>query len=68
MPLITISGFPASGKTYRAKQLIEFFQKTTERKVVVLSENDIVKSHSVYSGKLVHFIFKEKFVIKINVL
>ena len=51
MPLVIISGFPGSGKSYRALQLREYFLKNTARKVVVLSENDIVKTHDVYSGK-----------------
>lgn len=54
MPLIVISGFPASGKSFRAQQLKEFLQKTTEKKVVTLCENDVVKSHSVYSGMLLY--------------
>lgn len=50
MPLILLTGFPASGKSTRAQQLKEYFIKVSGKNVVLLSENDIVKNKLVYSG------------------
>ncbi len=51
MPLILLTGFPASGKSTRAQQLKEYFSSCAGKNVMVLSENDIVKNKQIYSGK-----------------
>ncbi|XP_043239102.1 protein KTI12 homolog isoform X1 [Amphibalanus amphitrite] len=43
MPFVVISGFPASGKTTRTKELLEFMKKEWPKNVVVISEHDFVK-------------------------
>merc|ERR1712137_905216 len=43
MPLIVFVGLPASGKSTRAQQLKKYFCETQQKKVVILSENDIVR-------------------------
>nr|CAG4641884.1 EOG090X0A11 [Eurycercus lamellatus] len=39
MPLIIFTGYPASGKSIRAQQLVDYFTKFTSHKVELLSEN-----------------------------
>ena len=52
MPLIVFVGFPASGKSTRAQQLKNYFTETQQRKVVILSENNIVQNkNEVYCGE-----------------
>lgn len=51
MPLILLTGFPASGKSTRAQQLREYFSTIVGKNVVLLSENEIVKNKHIYSGK-----------------
>ena len=43
MPLITICGYPCSGKTYRALELQEYFKKENYN-VVLISENAVVEA------------------------
>ena len=43
MPLIVVSGFPASGKTTRSKELADFLRKEWSKEVNIISEHDIVK-------------------------
>lgn len=50
MPLIVLTGYPASGKSTRAYQLKEYFTKA-DKTVVIVSENDIAKNRSVYAGE-----------------
>nr|CAG4651170.1 EOG090X0A11 [Simocephalus serrulatus]SVE94379.1 EOG090X0A11 [Simocephalus serrulatus] len=49
MPLILLTGFPASGKSTRAQQLKNYFTNVLEKNVILLSENDVVKNKQVYS-------------------
>ncbi|XP_063631572.1 protein KTI12 homolog [Cydia splendana] len=42
MPLIIICGCPVSGKTTRAKELKEFFEKTHRKQVEIVSEADTI--------------------------
>jgi len=52
MPLIVFVGLPASGKSTRAQQLKKYFCETQQKKVVILSENDIVRDkNEVYCGE-----------------
>lgn len=41
MPLIIITGYPSSGKTKRAKELVDFFHQR-EKKVHLVSENSAI--------------------------
>ncbi len=58
MALITISGYPSSGKTYRADQLKSYFDTRLSDpsydgprfKVVVLSDHNLNIDRSVYGG------------------
>ena len=58
MALITITGYPSSGKSRRAQQLKEYLEKKLgdpeyhgpTLKVVVLSDDDLNLSRSVYDG------------------
>lgn len=59
MPLILISGYPSSGKTYRSEQLISFFQKkissatdarTSRLKVVHINDQSLGLSRNVYDA------------------
>ena len=51
MPLIVLTGFPASGKSTRAQQLADYFMEYTENNVTILSENDIARcKNDVHSG------------------
>lgn len=43
MPLVVVSGFPASGKTQRSEELVEFLKKEWPKDVVVISEHDFVE-------------------------
>lgn len=43
MPLIVICGTPVSGKTTRAKEFKEFFQKTHGKQVEIISEEAAIK-------------------------
>lgn len=60
MALITISGYPASGKTRRAGQLKSYFEKKLEDssyegpklKVVLISDDTLNIKRSVYDGPL----------------
>nr|CAG4643373.1 EOG090X0A11 [Ilyocryptus agilis] len=50
MPLIIITGFPASGKSTRAKQLYSYIKDFTDKKATLLSENDMERDkNTVYS-------------------
>lgn len=42
MPLIIICGCPVSGKTTRAKELKEYFEKEHKKQVEVISEEDAI--------------------------
>ena len=58
MALITITGYPSSGKSRRAQQLKEYLENKLADpgyhgptlKVVVLSDDDLNLSRSVYDG------------------
>ncbi|VVC89682.1 protein KTI12 homolog [Leptidea sinapis] len=43
MPLIIICGTPVSGKTTRANELKEFFEKTHNKQVNIVSEDEAIK-------------------------
>ena len=58
MPLILLTGFPASGKSTRTQQLKEYFSRIGKN-AVVLSENDIVKNKQIYSGKNGYAVFRQ---------
>ncbi|KAK6619235.1 hypothetical protein RUM44_003617 [Polyplax serrata] len=59
MPLIVITGFPASGKTHVTNQLKQFFEKL-DKKVVVISENDILRDNALCRNDLYKDSRKEK--------
>jgi protein KTI12 len=42
MPLIIICGTPVSGKTSRARELKEFFEKTHKKHVEIVSEDEAI--------------------------
>lgn len=42
MPLIILCGTPVSGKTTRANQLKEFFEKTHNKRVDIVSEEEAI--------------------------
>jgi len=58
MALITITGYPSSGKSRRAQQLKEYLENKLAGpeyhgpalKVVVLSDDDLNLSRSIYDG------------------
>ena len=52
MPLILLTGFPASGKSTRTQQLKDYFSSVLGKNVVVVSENDAVKTKQIYSGMM----------------
>lgn len=43
MPLIIICGTPVSGKTYRAKELKDFFTNEHGKSVEIISEDEAIK-------------------------
>ena len=54
MPLVVITGVPSSGKTTRANELKEFFEKN-KKQVFVVSENEQItkanfEKNQFYSG------------------
>ena len=59
MAFITISGYPASGKTRRAEQLKQHFERRLQDpdydgpplKVVIVSDDSLNLRRSVYNGK-----------------
>ena len=53
MPLVLVCGFPCSGKTRISKEIKEYMEKERERKVILISENDLVneKRNEIYSGE-----------------
>ena len=66
MALITITGYPSSGKTRRAQQLKQYLEsklagqeyRGPTLKVVVLSDDDLNLSRSVYDGIYPHMFFR----------
>eukprot|EP00794_Sanderia_malayensis_P000251 gene251-870_t len=54
MPLIIMCGFPCSGKSLRAAQLKEYFEKEKGKKVVLIDEHSIggVHKDDVYSSSI----------------
>lgn len=61
MPLLIIVGCPATGKSTRAHQIKEFFEKQKQRTVHVISENEIVKC----SGIPVNDVYEKSSIEKI---
>ncbi|XP_012563024.2 protein KTI12 homolog [Hydra vulgaris] len=51
MPLVLICGFPCSGKTKIAHEIKEYLENEQKKKVIVVSENDLVaeKRNEIYS-------------------
>uniref|UniRef100_A0A3P9JMP3 Protein KTI12 homolog n=1 Tax=Oryzias latipes TaxID=8090 RepID=A0A3P9JMP3_ORYLA len=50
MPLVVICGYPCSGKTKRAEELKEYFDRNTERKVYIVSDRALgVERNTVYA-------------------
>ncbi|CAJ1056730.1 protein KTI12 homolog isoform X1 [Xyrichtys novacula] len=50
MPLIVMCGYPCCGKTRRAEELKDYFEKNTERKVYVVGDGALdVDKNSVYA-------------------
>ncbi|XP_065650091.1 protein KTI12 homolog [Hydra vulgaris] len=51
MPLVLICGFPCSGKTKIAHEIKEYMENEQKKKVIVVSENDLVaeKRNEIYS-------------------
>lgn len=47
MPLIVLVGCPASGKSTRAAEIKEYFETQYEKKVFVISENEIIKNSGI---------------------
>ena len=60
MAFITISGYPASGKTRRAEQLKQHFERRLQDpaydgpplKVVIVSDDSLNLPRSVYNGEV----------------
>ena len=53
MPLVVMCGFPSSGKTRRAQELKEYFEKNTERKIHVVGDGTMcIEKNSVYAGNI----------------
>ena len=51
MPLIIITGFPASGKTTRAREIKDYIQKDCDRSVNMISDHSVgVERNKVYEG------------------
>lgn len=54
MPLIILTGYPASGKSTRAQQLADYFTQHTDHNVTILSENDFARCKTdTFSGSLI---------------
>lgn len=52
MPLIVMCGFPSSGKTRRAHEIRDYFEKNTDRKVHVVGDATMgIEKNTVYAGK-----------------
>uniref|UniRef100_A0A8C7XQB5 Protein KTI12 homolog n=1 Tax=Oryzias sinensis TaxID=183150 RepID=A0A8C7XQB5_9TELE len=50
MPLVVICGYPCSGKTKRAEELKEYFDRNTERKVYIVGDGALgVERNTVYA-------------------
>ncbi|KAF6714797.1 KTI12-like protein [Oryzias melastigma] len=50
MPLVVICGYPCSGKTKRAEELKEYFDRNTERRVYIVGDGALgVDRNSVYA-------------------
>ncbi|KAL1128979.1 hypothetical protein AAG570_013513 [Ranatra chinensis] len=47
MPLIVMVGMPGSGKTKRAQQIAEYFEKEKSKEVHIVSENDVIKNKNL---------------------
>lgn len=60
MPLIVITGIPASGKTRRAHQLKELFEKDHNKIVHVVSENEVITSSNFNKNSIYQDSTKEK--------
>lgn len=51
MPLILITGFPCSGKTTRANEIKEYFEKNHNSNVVLINEEVLsIKKDEAYKG------------------
>jgi protein KTI12 len=52
MPLIVMCGFPSSGKTRRANEIKDYFEKNTERKVHIVGDGTMrIEKNTVYAGR-----------------
>ncbi|KAE8743823.1 hypothetical protein FOCC_FOCC009533 [Frankliniella occidentalis] len=60
MPLVVITGIPASGKTTRASQLKEYLEKELKKTVHVVSENEVITSSNINKNALYLDSSKEK--------
>ncbi|KAJ1527235.1 hypothetical protein ONE63_008761 [Megalurothrips usitatus] len=60
MPLVVITGIPASGKSTRAAQLKEYFEKEHQKTVHIVSENEVITSSNVNKNALYLDSSKEK--------
>uniref|UniRef100_A0A8C5CY68 Protein KTI12 homolog n=1 Tax=Gadus morhua TaxID=8049 RepID=A0A8C5CY68_GADMO len=50
MPLIVMCGFPSSGKTRRANEIKDYFEKNTERKVHIVGDGTMrIEKNTVYA-------------------
>lgn len=47
MPLIILTGTPAAGKSFRAKQLQEYFTNEKQKTVHVIDEDEFIEKNSL---------------------
>ena len=53
MPLIVMCGFPSSGKTRRANEIKDYFEKNTERKLHIVGDGTMcIEKNTVYAGNI----------------
>lgn len=72
MPLVVITGIPASGKSTRAAQIKEYLEKEHNKTVHIVSENEVITStnlnkNALYLGNFLNLLFS-RFMAKKNVL
>ncbi|XP_067004053.2 protein KTI12 homolog [Anabrus simplex] len=60
MPVILITGIPSSGKSYRCNELRTYFENERKRKVLVISENEIIRSSKTDKNDAFNDSAKEK--------
>ncbi|KAK3930512.1 Protein KTI12-like protein [Frankliniella fusca] len=60
MPLVVITGIPASGKTTRAMQLKDYLEKELKKTVHIVSENEVITSSNINKNALYLDSSKEK--------